>query len=156
MPESCHFFNSVGEIVLPEVLRESVTVVSGVAPGIDLLLAAAATVVTREELEQRAPQRLYQALESVVGTSKLGDGADSVLAVRNLGRGRTLIQVDGARVTAERRAGPSATFVDPAIPDRTIGLAVPHRHRSPAVDVVLDLAREVCAEVMVSHAPLPV
>ena len=45
--------------------------------------------------------------------------------------------------------------VDPAIPDRTIGLAVPHRHRSPAVDVVVDLAREVCAEVMVSHAPLP-
>lgn len=105
---------AVGEVVLPEVLRESVTVVSGVAPGIDLLPAAAATVVTREELEQRAPQRLFQALESVVGTSKLGDGADSVLAVRNLGRGRTLIQIDGARVTAERRAGPSATFVDPA------------------------------------------
>ncbi|MEO8196898.1 MAG: TonB-dependent receptor [Thermoanaerobaculia bacterium] len=105
---------AVGEIVLPEVLRESVTVVSGVAPGIDLLPAAAATVVTHEELEQRAPQRLFQALESVVGTSKLGDGADSVLAVRNLGRGRTLIQIDGARVSAERRAGPSATFVDPA------------------------------------------
>ncbi|MCC7061098.1 MAG: TonB-dependent receptor plug domain-containing protein, partial [Burkholderiaceae bacterium] len=105
---------SVGEIALPEVLRESVTVVSGVAPGIDLLPGAAATVVTREELEQRAPQRLFQALESVVGTSKLGDGADSVLAVRNLGRGRTLILIDGARVTAERRAGPSATFVDPA------------------------------------------
>ncbi len=105
---------AVGEVVLPEVLRESVTVVSGVAPGIDLLPAAAATVVTREELEQRAPERLVQALESVVGTSKLGDGADSVPAVRNLGRGRTLIAIDGARVTAERRAGPSATFVDPA------------------------------------------
>jgi hemoglobin/transferrin/lactoferrin receptor protein len=105
---------SVGELTLPEALRESVTVVSGVAPGLDLLLGSAATVVTREEIEQRAPQRLFQALESVVGTSKLGDGADSVLAVRNLGRGRTLILVDGARVTAERRAGPSATFVDPA------------------------------------------
>ncbi|MCB1004193.1 MAG: LysR family transcriptional regulator [Acidimicrobiales bacterium] len=45
--------------------------------------------------------------------------------------------------------------VDPPIPDRTIGVAVPHRHRSPAVDVVVDLAREVCAEVMISHAPLP-
>ncbi len=38
--------------------------------------------------------------------------------------------------------------VDPSIPDRTIGLAVPHRHRSPAVDVVVDLARQVCAEVV--------
>jgi len=105
---------AVGEIALPEVLRESVTVVSGVAPGVDLLLGSVATVVTREELEQRAPERLFQTLESVVGTSKLGDGADSVLAVRNLGRGRTLILIDGARVTAERRAGPSAAFVDPA------------------------------------------
>ena len=105
---------AVGEIELPEVLRESVTVVSGVAPSLDLLPGSVATVLTREELEQRAPQRLYQALESIAGASKLGDGADAVPALRNLGRGRTLILIDGARVTAERRAGPSATFVDPA------------------------------------------
>ena len=104
----------MGEIELPEVLRESVTVVSGVAPSLDLLPGSVATVLTREELEQRAPQRLYQALESIAGASKLGDGADSVPALRNLGRGRTLILIDGARVTTERRAGPSATFVDPA------------------------------------------
>ena len=104
----------VGEIVLPEALRESVTVVSGVAPSLDLLPGSVATVLTREEIEQRAPQRLYQALESIAGASKLGDGADSVPVLRNLGRGRTLILIDGARVTAERRAGPSATFVDPA------------------------------------------
>lgn len=99
---------------LPAVVRDAVTVVSGVAPSLDLLPASAATVLTREELEQRAPKRLYQALESVAGASKLGDGADSVPVLRNLGRGRTLILVDGARVSAERRAGPSATFVDPA------------------------------------------
>ncbi len=45
--------------------------------------------------------------------------------------------------------------VDPPMPDRTIGIALPDRHRAPAVDVVVDLAREVCAELMVSHAPLP-
>ena len=98
----------------PKSLRESVTVVSGVAPSLDLLPGSVATVLTREELEQRAPQRLYQALESIAGASKLGDGADAVPVLRNLGRGRTLILIDGARVTAERRAGPSATFVDPA------------------------------------------
>lgn len=105
---------ATGELRLLEVVREAVTVVSGVAPSLELLPGSAATVLTREELEQRAPQRLYQALESVAGASKLGDGADSVPALRNLGRGRTLILIDGARVTAERRAGPSATFVDPA------------------------------------------
>ena len=100
-------------IVLPPVARDSVTVVSGVAPTLDTLPASAATVVTLEELEQRAPQRLYQALESVAGASKLGDGADSAPSLRGLARGRTLILLDGARVSAERRVGPSATFVEP-------------------------------------------
>ncbi len=104
---------SLTEITLPPIARDSVTVVSGVAPTLDTLPASAATVVTLEELEQRAPQRLYQVLESVAGASKLGDGADSVPALRGLARGRTLILLDGARVSAERRAGPSATFVDP-------------------------------------------
>ena len=102
------------ELVLPETLRESVTVVSGVAPGLDLLPASAATLVSEEGIEQRAPERLVQALESVAGASKLGEGADSVPALRGLARGRTLILLDGARVSAERRAGPSATFVEPA------------------------------------------
>jgi len=101
------------EIRLVEAVRDSVTVVSGVAPGLDLLPAGAATVVSIEALEQRPPQRLFQALEGVAGASKLGEGADSVPALRGLARGRTLILIDGARVTAERRAGPSATFVDP-------------------------------------------
>ena len=101
------------EIVLEPVARDSVTVVTGIAPTLEELPASATTVVTIEEVEQRAPQRLFQVLESVAGVSKLGDGADSVPAVRGLGRGRTLILLDGARVTAERRAGPSATFVEP-------------------------------------------
>ena len=101
------------EIVLERVLRDSITVVSGLAPTLETLPANAATVVTVEEIEQRAPQRLFQVLESVAGASKLGDGADSVPALRGLARGRTLILLDGARVSAERRAGPSATFVEP-------------------------------------------
>ena len=105
---------ATSELRLHDVVRDVVTVVSGVAPSLEALPGSAASVLTREELEQRAPQRLYQALESIAGASRLGDGADSVPALRNLGRGRTLVLIDGARVTAERRAGPSATFVDPA------------------------------------------
>ena len=41
-------------------------------------------------------------------------GHAAVPAVRGLASGRTLILIDGARVTAERRVGPSATYVDPA------------------------------------------
>lgn len=104
----------VVELALEAISRDSVTVLSGVAPGLDLLPASAAAVVSAEALEQEPPQRLVDALEGVAGASKLGEGADSVPALRGLARGRTLILIDGARVTAERRAGPSATFVDPA------------------------------------------
>jgi hemoglobin/transferrin/lactoferrin receptor protein len=38
-----------------------------------------------------------------------------VPAVRGLARGRTLILIDGARVSSERRVGPSATYLDPEI-----------------------------------------
>ena len=102
------------EVRIPEVVRDSVTVVSGVAPGLDLLPASGAAVVTAEAIEQDPPQRLVDALASIAGASKLGEGADSVPALRGLARGRTLILVDGARVTAERRAGPSATVLDPS------------------------------------------
>jgi outer membrane receptor protein involved in Fe transport len=102
------------EVRLPEVVRESITVVSGVAPSLETLPGNAATLIGIEEIEQRVPERLVNTLESVAGASKLGDGADAVPALRGLGKGRTLLLIDGARVTAERRAGPSATFVDPA------------------------------------------
>jgi outer membrane receptor protein involved in Fe transport len=102
------------ELTLPTVVRDQLTVVSGVAPGLDLLPASASAVLSAEALEQRPPQRLVDTLESIAGASKLGEGSDSVPALRGLGRGRTLILIDGARVSAERRAGPSATFVDPA------------------------------------------
>jgi len=102
------------ELRLQPISRDAVTVVAGVAPSLDLLPASAASAISAEALEQRPPQRVVDALEAVAGASKLGDGADSVPALRGLARGRTLILLDGARVSTERRAGPSATFVDPA------------------------------------------
>ncbi len=48
----------VAELTLPEIVRDSVTVVSGVAPGLDLLPASAATVVSTEAIEQKPPQRV--------------------------------------------------------------------------------------------------
>lgn len=98
---------------LLDTARDAVTVVAGVAPGLDASPAASSTVLTGEELEQRRPVRLFDALAGVPGASRLGEGADSVPALRGLARGRTLLLIDGARVTAERRAGPSATFLDP-------------------------------------------
>ena len=55
-----------------------------------------------------------QALETVPGVNQVSEGHASVPAIRGLARGRTLLLIDGGRVTSERRVGPSATFADPA------------------------------------------
>ena len=102
------------ELLVPAAARDSLTVVAGIAPSLEVLPASAAVVVAREEIDQRAPRRLVEVLESVAGAAKLDSGADAVPALRGLARGRTLILIDGARVTAERRAGPSASFLDPS------------------------------------------
>ena len=54
-----------------------------------------------------------QALENVAGVNQVSEGQAAVPAIRGLARGRTLILIDGARVSSERRVGPSATYLDP-------------------------------------------
>jgi hypothetical protein len=56
-----------------------------------------------------------QALETVPGINQVSEGHAAVPAIRGMARGRVLLLVDGARVTSERRVGPSATFLDPAV-----------------------------------------
>jgi outer membrane receptor protein involved in Fe transport len=101
------------EVAIPSAFRDSVTVTSGVAPGIDSPPAAATVILGQEDLEQRRPPRLADALVGVAGASRTDETASAVPVLRGLAQGRTLILLDGARVTAERRAGPSATFLDP-------------------------------------------
>ncbi|HEX6898929.1 MAG TPA: TonB-dependent receptor [Thermoanaerobaculia bacterium] len=104
-----------GELVLviPTAFKDSITVATGVAPNIEAPPAAATLVLGQEELEQRRPPRLHDALQGVAGASRTDETATGVPVLRGLGRGRTLILLDGARVTTERRAGASASFLDP-------------------------------------------
>lgn len=95
------------------LVSESVTVSSGATPHTDAPPASGAAVVGREELEKRHPATLVEAIEAIPGVARVGEGLSAVPAIRGLARGRTLILIDGARVTSERRAGPGATFLDP-------------------------------------------
>ena len=95
-------------IQLEPGLRESVTVSSGVAPNIEAPPAAATSVIGREELEERRPEHLVEALARTPGVQIRGEGPPAVPVVRGLGGGRTLILLDGVRVTAERRSTPPA------------------------------------------------
>ena len=101
------------EAAIPATFQDSVTVTSGVAPGLETLPAAATTTVGQEDLEQRRPHRLVDAVQGIAGVSRSEEGPTGVPAIRGLTRGRTLVLLDGARVTTERRAGSSAAYVDP-------------------------------------------
>jgi len=95
------------------LVEESVTVTAGAAPDIDSAPASATTLLSHTDIEVRQPVNLIQALENVPGVNKVSEGQAAVPAIRGLARGRTLLLIDGARVTTERRAGPSAAYLDP-------------------------------------------
>lgn len=105
-----------GELTLAvdAAVSEQITV-SGAAPSIDASPAAGTTSVSGRDVEVRQPDNLIQALENVVGVNQQSEGHAGVPAVRGLAAGRTLILLDGGRVTSERRVGPSATYIDPAV-----------------------------------------
>ncbi len=101
------------EVRLDPAYRESVTVTSGATPNIEGTPASAPMVVGSEELEQRKPAHVAEAIATTPGVALRGEGPPAVPVVRGLAGGRTLLLIDDARIVSERRAGPSATFVDP-------------------------------------------
>ena len=92
---------------------ETVTVVSGVVPDLELSPAVAATVMGRGDLGQRLPAQLFQILENLPGAEVSGDGHAAVPSLRGLPQHRTLLLLDDGRISSERRAGASATYLDP-------------------------------------------
>ncbi len=101
------------EVRVTPMAQDSITVTSGVTPNIEAPPASAMTVVGRRDLETRQPSQLAEALENIPGVSRISEGTAAVPAIRGLAKGRTLLLIDGGRVTSERRAGPSATYLDP-------------------------------------------
>jgi outer membrane receptor protein involved in Fe transport len=102
------------QLTVVPLVNEVVTV-SGSAGSIEATPAAATATLSATEIGTRAPANLVQALENIPGINQVSEGQAAVPAVRGLARGRTLILIDGARVASERRAGPSATFLDPDV-----------------------------------------
>jgi outer membrane receptor protein involved in Fe transport len=102
-------------VIVEAAVAEEVTVAAGVAASIEATPAAGMTMLSARELQLRGPANLMQAIENVPGVSQVSEGQAAVPAVRGLARGRTLLLVDGSRVTSERRVGPSATFLDPSV-----------------------------------------
>jgi outer membrane receptor protein involved in Fe transport len=108
-----HDLSGLLTIEIAPALAEEVTVTAGVAPSIAATAGSGMTMLSARDIAVRSPANLNQALENVPGITQVSEGQAAVPAVRGLARGRTLILIDGARVTSERRVGPSATFLDP-------------------------------------------
>ena len=97
-------------VVTVRPLGDTITVLSGAPPDLEVPPAAAAAVLGRREIEERAPGDLAQALEGVPGASVSGVGPAEIPAVRGLPKGRTLLILDGGRLAAERLDERSAHF----------------------------------------------
>ena len=101
-------------VTIAPILNESVTV-SGSAPSIESTPGSATSSLSARDVAVRQPANLMQAIENVAGVNQVSEGQAAVPAIRGLARGRTLILIDGARVSSERRVGASATFMDPSL-----------------------------------------
>jgi iron complex outermembrane receptor protein len=101
-------------ITVTPLVSESV-MVTGSAPSIEATPGAGTTTISGRDVAVRQPANLMQAIENVAGVNQVSEGQAAVPAIRGLARGRTLILIDGARVSSERRAGPSATYLDPTV-----------------------------------------
>ncbi|MFV2072674.1 MAG: TonB-dependent receptor [Thermoanaerobaculales bacterium] len=92
---------------------ETVTVISGLVPDLELPPAVAVTVMGRGDLDQRLPTQIVQSLENLPGAGQSGGGHAAVPGIRGMPQHRTLLLLDDGRVVTERRAGASATYIDP-------------------------------------------
>ncbi len=108
IPES-----GVAELQVVATLSGSITVQGG-TPDLELPPAVAVTIAGRTDLDRSSPMQVTDVLKGIPGTGVNGSGHTAVPALRGLASARTLILLDEGRVSSERRAGPSATFVDPA------------------------------------------
>ncbi len=97
--------------------EERVTVRGAVPVETQAAPAAAVSVITEREIRESRPNQLANSLVLVPGSGSLEEGHSVVPTLRGMARGRTLILLDGGRVTAEPRAGPSATYLDPVTLD---------------------------------------
>ncbi len=96
------------------VQREEIVVTALRYPESSSSVPAAETVVLKEILEETMVANITEGLSKLPGVYSIGSGGFSVVPnIRGLARRRVLILIDNARITSDRRTGPSASFIEP-------------------------------------------
>jgi len=94
--------------------REEVVVTAMRYPEPSAKVPAAGTVITAETLEEKMAPNIAEGLKDLPGVSELGSGGFSLVpSIRGLARRRVLLMIDNARLSSDRRTGPSASFISP-------------------------------------------
>jgi outer membrane receptor protein involved in Fe transport len=95
-------------------LLQEVTVTATNIEKKEIAVPMAESSVTDLEIQEKMPINIIDTLSDTPGVHYIGSGGFSITpTVRGLARRRVLVLVDGARVTSDRRAGTSASFVPP-------------------------------------------
>jgi outer membrane receptor protein involved in Fe transport len=99
--------------------REEVVVTAMRHPEPAAEIPAASTVVTSETIERALAPNIAKTVDDLTGVTDLGSGGFSLVpSIRGLSRRRVLLMVDDARLSSDRRTGPSASFVSPMDTER--------------------------------------
>lgn len=105
--------SAIRDLVLPAARSTEILVSADTAASLLAPPANPVSLVSKRELDERQPNRLVETIESLPGVSKSDESTSAVPVVRGLARGRTLVMLDDGRVSAERRAGASASYLNP-------------------------------------------
>lgn len=94
--------------------REEVVVTALRYPEPSTEIPAASSVVSAETVQKKMAPNVAEALDNLTGVTQLGSGGFSLVpSIRGLARRRVLLMVDNARLSSDRRTGPSASFISP-------------------------------------------
>jgi len=137
-------------IVLVPLIRqqEDVVVTALRYPEPSFGVPASESVVTAENIAESMPPTIAEGLKTMTGVTNMGSGGFSLVPnIRGLARNRILILVDGARLTSDRRTGPSGSFVAPGDIERIEVLRSPSSvfYGSDAVGGVIQIMTKEAA-----------
>jgi len=94
--------------------KEEVVVTALRYPESSASVPAAESVLSEKTLQEKIIPNITEGLKELPGVSSIGAGGFSLVPnIRGLARRRVLILIDNARITSDRRTGPSASFVNP-------------------------------------------
>lgn len=102
-----------------EYLLEKVTVTAMNRERESIEVPVAERSLSGLEIREKIPESIVDTLSDTPGVHFIGSGGLSVTpSIRGLARRRVLVLVDGHRITSDRRAGTSPSFVPPELADR--------------------------------------